>query len=178
MQPKDTDYSSLLAVSDIKALERIKGRCFISDSTVLETQIAYLDYEDRKALVESTKQMINLENSDLKEFKPIKIEEMVCNINLSSMAKRCAQFKQDGRLFIGLDCMTISPFYMDCNSSNYFALTSDSLAIRKTFIKSIVTLNIMLRQFEPSDIVIISTDSDFASFGCEYVDITKYKTAN
>lgn len=174
MQPKDTDYSSLLAVSDIKALERIRGRCFISGSTVLETQIAYLDYEDRKALVDSTSQMINQEISDIKSFRPIKIEEMMRNINLSSMAKRCASFKQDGRLFIGLDCMSILPFYMDCCASNYFALTSDSLIVRKKFLKSIVTLNIMLSQFEPSDIVIISTDSDFESFGCEYVDITKF----
>lgn len=172
MQTKDSDYGSILSLSDIKSIERVKGRCFISDSTVLETQIAFESsecYEDRVKKISS-----DVKSKTVQEYIPERIDPLMKSIDINSMVKRCMDEKKEGRLFIGLDCLTILPFYFDLMTTSYFAVTSDSVEVRKLFIRNLILLNLKLKQFTEQDIVIISRDSNFINCGCRVLDLTNY----
>lgn len=172
MQTKDSDYGSILSLSDIKSIERVKGRCFISDSTVLETQIAFESFDCNEERVK--KISIDVRSKTVQDFIPERIDPLMKSIDINSMVKRCMGEKEKGRLFIGLDCLTILPFYFDLMTTSYFAVTSDSVEVRKQFICNLISLNLKLKQFSEQDIVIISRDSNYINCGCKVLDLTDY----
>ncbi|MDE5936886.1 MAG: hypothetical protein K2G83_05735, partial [Ruminococcus sp.] len=172
MQAKDSDYGSILPLNEIKSIERVKGRCFISESTVLETQVAYEPFDCNEESVKKISDEAKCKT--VCEYLPERIDSLMASIDINSMVKRCTKDKINGRLFIGLDCLTVLPFYFDLLSTSYFAVTSDSVEVRRLFIKNLISLNLKLKQFTESDIVIISSDTSFSDLGCKYVNLVDY----
>ena len=172
MQEKDSDYSSILPLKDIKSIQRVKGRCFISESTVLETQVAYEPFDCNEESVKKISDEAKCKT--IREYLPERIDSLMASIDVNSMVKRCTKDKINGRLFIGLDCLTVLPFYFDLLSTSYFAVTSDSVEVRRLFIKNLISLNLKLKQFSESDIVLISSDNSFSDLGCKYVNLVDY----
>ena len=172
MQAKDSDYGGILPLNEIKSIERVKGRCFISASTVLETQVAYESSDTNEECVKKISDEVK--NKTVREYLPERIDSLMASIDVNSMVKRCTMDKRDGRLFIGLDCLTVLPFYFDLMSTSYFAVTSDSVEVRRLFVKNLISLNLKLKLFSESDIVIISRDTNFSGLGCSFIDLADY----
>lgn len=137
------EYSALFDHCN-ERIDDIPGRCIVEvDKVQLECQ-AYLAFEGEKEIdrVMAIKKYISEKNAENPREKaniiPVIPDVIDCGFVVNNLS---SAMKESGRVVLGLDYATVSPFVLDIKSIGVLAVSGRETSGKHNFIKSIIVLS-------------------------------------
>lgn len=157
MQKTESNYSNLVDLRDVKRINRVPGRGFITGDTVLEMQTFTLPYNptDEKELIKKVNE--GFENS--KKHHEVKV--LPATLNIKDFNRYFESHTDNpNKFFVGISSLDLQPVSIPLFEKHYLAVTCSDAKFRIDFIKTFLQFHLKTSSIWRGKKILVVTKND------------------